>query len=99
MIVGAATVVHTTGINWDGVLANVASITVILAAFGAIIVRSIKRSISDTVNDAITKKVTPALDAIGVTLQTHDTRIARLEGVEEGKRQAIAAAGVTTTAT
>jgi hypothetical protein len=39
----AAVAVHTTGVNVQGVLANVASITVILAAFGAVIVRTIKR--------------------------------------------------------
>lgn len=95
----ADTVVHTTGVNWDGVLANVASITVILAAFGAFIVRSIRRSIKDEVTGVIRDEVTPKLDTINVTLQRHDTRIARLEGVEEGRRQAVAAAGVTTAKT
>lgn len=91
----ATTVVHTTGVNWDGVLANVASITVILVAFGAVIVRSIKRSIRDEVAAVIDDRVTPTLTRIQARLDGHDTRIARLEGVEDGKRQAIAAAGVT----
>ena len=92
-------VVHTTGVNWDGVLANVASITIILAAFGAFIVRSIRRSIKDEVTGVIRDEVTPKLDTINLQLQRHDTRIAHLEGVEEGRRQAVAAAGVTTTPT
>jgi hypothetical protein len=40
--------------------------------------------------------VVPKLDVITVELRLHDTRIARLEGVEEGKRMANAAANVTT---
>lgn len=93
----ATTVVHTTGVNWDAVLANVASVTVILAAFGALVVRSIKRSVKDQIEDVIAKQVTPQLALIANDLKRHDTRISRLEGIEEGKRQAIAAAGVTTT--
>jgi predicted nucleic acid-binding protein len=89
-------VVHTTGVNWDGVLANVASITVILGVFGAVIIRSIKRSIKDEVSDVVATQVTPLLTKIQARLDGHDTRLARLEGVEEGKRQAIAQAGVTT---
>lgn len=96
MIDFIGTTVHTTGVNFDGVLANVASITVILGVFGAIVVRSIKRSIKDEVADVIHSEVTPVLNEIKNELREHDTRIARLEGVEEGKRQAVAAAGVTT---
>lgn len=88
--------VHTTGINYEGVLANVTSITVILGLFGAFIVRSIKRSIKDEVASVIHSEVTPLLNEIKNELRLHDTRIARLEGVEEGKRMANAAAGVTT---
>lgn len=88
--------VHTTGVNLDGILANVASISVILGVFAAFIVRSIKRSIVDTVTAVIDKEVKPILDLIQRELKDHDTRIARLEGVEEGKRQAVAAAGVST---
>jgi ABC-type antimicrobial peptide transport system permease subunit len=74
----------------------VASISVILGVFAAFIVRSIKRSIVDTVTAVIDKEVKPILDLIQRELKDHDTRIARLEGVEEGKRQAVAAAGVST---
>jgi hypothetical protein len=89
------TVVHTTGLNWDAVLANAASIIVILGAFGAIMVRVIKHSIKDQIEEVIKTDVTPLLTVMEHELRVHDTRIARLEGVEEGKRQAIAAAGVT----
>lgn len=85
-------VAHTTGVNWQGVLANVASITIILAAFGALIVRNLKRSIHDEIQSVIDVKVTPALDAIQSVLREHDTRIARMEGIEEGKKQAVAQA-------
>jgi hypothetical protein len=90
----AAAAVHTTGVNIDGVLANVASITVIMGAFGALLLRSFKRSIQDTVNDVIDKKVTPQLTVLADKIEKHDTRIAHLEGIEEGKKQAIAQAGV-----
>lgn len=91
-----AIVVHTTGINWQGVLANVSSITVILGVFSAVIARSVKRAIKDEIHAVIATDVTPALSEINETIRKHDTRIARLEGMEEGKRQAIAQAGVTT---
>lgn len=96
MIAYFATTVHTTGVNIDGVLANVASITVILGVFGAFVVRSIKRSIKDEISEVLHKEVMPVLDEIKDELRKHDTRIARLEGVEEGKKQAVAMAGVTT---
>lgn len=92
-------VVHTTGINWQAILANVASITVVLGAFGAVIVRSIRRSIKDEVTDVISEKVTPLLEVIQGELQQHDTRIARLEGAEQGRRYAVDAAAVTTKTT
>lgn len=86
--------VHTTGVNIDGVLANVASITIIMGAFGALLLRSFKRSIRDTVTDVIDSEVKPVLDQIQTSLRDHDTRIARMEGIEEGKRQAVAQAGL-----
>jgi len=91
-----AVTVHTTGVNIDGVLANVASITIIMGAFGALLLRAFKRSIKDEIQDVIAKEVVPKLDEITLQLRLHDTRIARLEGVEEGKKQAIAQAGVST---
>lgn len=89
-------VVHTTGVNWDGVLANVASITVILGAFGALLLRAFKKSIKDEIASVIHSEVTPILTSIQARLDDHDTRLARIEGIEEGKKQAIAAAGVST---
>ena len=90
------TTVHTTGVNWDGVLANVASITVILGAFGALLLRAFRKSIKDEIASVIRGEVTPLLEKIQGRLDDHDIRLARIEGIEEGKNQAIAAAGVTT---
>jgi hypothetical protein len=90
-------VAHTTGINWDAVLANVASISVVLGLSGAVVTKVIKRSIKDQVGDVVDTKVTPLLNRIQHRLDEHDTRIAHLEGVEAGKRYAYAAAGITTT--
>lgn len=89
--------VHTTGINWQGILTNVASITIIVGAMLAYVIRTVKSSIKEQIQAVIKTDITPALDAIQDELKIHDTRIARLEGVEEGKRYAVAAAGVTTT--
>lgn len=90
--------VHTTGVNIDGVLANVASITVILAALMGLMVRSIKRSLNDTitniVKDTIASEITPKFDEIKSdmgqvkgTLSEHAISIARLEGIREGQRR------------
>jgi hypothetical protein len=82
--------VHTTGVNWDGVLANVAALSIILGFFGTLIVRSIRQSIADQINN----QVTPKLDEIRNEVKAHDTRIARLEGIEQGRRSALDAAGI-----
>lgn len=85
---------ETAGVNWDGVLANVASITVILGVFVAFLTRTLKRAIKDQIKEVIASEVTPALTEITATLRKHDTRIARLEGIEEGRKAAIAQAGI-----
>jgi hypothetical protein len=98
--VGIVTV-HTSGINWDGILATVAALTVILTPIltvaGSMIVRSIKRATKDEITSVIDAKVTPTLDEIRRDLRRHDTRIARLEGIDEGKRLAVAQAHTTST--
>ena len=43
----------------------------------------------------IEKDVKPVMEEMRKQLGKHDTRIARLEGVEEGKRQAVRQASVT----
>ena len=86
--------VHTTGINWQGVLTNVASITIIVGAMLAFVVRTVKGSIKEQIEAVIKTDVMPIRQEIETSLRDHDTRIARLEGVEEGKKQAVAQAGV-----
>ena len=89
-------VVHTTGVNWDNVVVLMAAFVVILSFFGGILLRAFRKSIKEEVASVIHSEVTPLLDKITKRLDAHDTRIARIEGIEEGKKQAIAAAGVTT---
>jgi len=91
-----ATTVHTTGVNWDGILANAAAVIVIFSAFGAIFLRAIKSAIKSEVTTVIDNEILPKLNDIQVLIRNHDTRIAKLEGVEEGKRYAVDAASVTT---
>ena len=81
------TTVHTNGINIEGVLANAVALTVILTFFGGIVVWLIRRSITDSVRDAMFPTVE--------RLNEHDRRITRLEGVEEGKRLAVSQARLT----
>lgn len=99
----SVTPVHTTGVNVDGVLANVASITIIMGAFGAVLSRSIKRSLKDTIQEIvkveIAEQVAPKFSVIQADMgelkgqvSTHATKIARLEGIQEGKRQSLAEA-------
>ena len=98
--------VHTTGINWQGLFANVASITVVIVTVGAVLARLVKRNVSDSVRDVVTAEVKPVLDAIQNQLDnldrrvnTHDMVLAHLSGVEDGKRLAIGQAGLHTTTT
>jgi hypothetical protein len=91
-----STTVHTTGINWSAVITISASVTLMVSVVGAVLVRIFNRSVGDQIDRALDSKVTPRLDAFGHALSDLDRRTSRLEGIEEGKRQAIAAAGVTT---
>lgn len=88
------TTVHTTGVNIDGLVTTLASIAVLLGFFSTLIVKLLKTSTTQTVETVISEKVTPTLNTIQLELKNHDTRIARLEGIEEGKRQAVAQAAV-----
>ena len=89
--------VHTTGINWQQLLLTVAAIAGIVSLVGGYVGRSITKNVKQTIREIIASDVTPILNTIRGELAEHDTRLARLEGIEEGKHQAIAAAAVTTT--
>ena len=84
-----AQTVHTTGVNVEGVLAIGVELTIILTFFAAIITFLVRRGITDAVR--------VAMEPIEARLDEHDNRLSRLEGMEEGKRMAIAQAGVSTT--
>ena len=91
--------VHTTGVNLDGVLANVASITIILGSFLAIVVRSIKRSVKDQITDVIGTQVTPILEQQASRTRLNATTTPASpawRASKKGKKYAVAAVGVTT---
>jgi|ERR1700722_2628892 len=102
--------VHTTGVNWEGALFTASSVVVLLTPVGVVLLKSFQRSIKDTirdeVGDIIAVQVTPRFVKIesaqarqdGVS-NAHATAIARLEGVQEGKRQMTREAGLTTKST
>jgi hypothetical protein len=92
-----STVVHTTGVNWDAILVNASAVLVIVATFSGILNKVLSRSITDKVKDVIKADVTPVLDQIQTSLRDHDTRLARIEGIEEGKRQLTAQSKLTST--
>lgn len=83
-----ATTVHTTGVNWDGVIANVGGITVVLVALFGLLARVMKTQLKE----AVTTQVAPLFAEIQSQLQqirsdvdSHSTAIARLEGFQEGR--------------
>lgn len=90
--------VHTTGVNWDGILVNAGVIGVIISAVGKLIVNSVNRTIEDKlrniVADEIDSKVTPQLQLLTATQSRHSIDIARLQGQAEGRRAAIDQAGI-----
>lgn len=103
IVVVLAQAVHTTGVNWVSVVTVVSSITAVLVVFTAVLNRSFKRALRDQITVVVGDLVTPILNEFRADLEGHDARlnahdaqIARLEGVEEGKKIATAMAGVTT---
>lgn len=89
--------VHTTGVNLEGVLANVVAITVIISFIGAVVGWALKNAFKEIVRATIRHEVTPLLteikddlEGMGEDIQGLDTRVARLEGVEAGKQFAMA---------
>lgn len=88
--------VHTTGVNIQGVLVTASAVTIMVGAIGAVLTRMFSRSVGTQIDNAIDTKVTPKLDALTHSVSDLDRRTTRLEGIDEGRRQAVAAAGVTT---
>ena len=87
-----ATAVHTTGVNIDGLVANVASLTVVIGAFGAVLLKLINRSIEDKIKIIVREAVAEVrteIDAHQVILDAHAVAIAKLEGIQVGKRLAL----------
>ena len=91
----AEVTVHTTGFNWDGIIANVAGITGVLVVIATLMARAIKSALRDMVDG----QVRPLLDSIhddltdvknqitNVTTRVdrHEVAIAKLEGFQEGR--------------
>lgn len=95
------------GVNINALLANVGSVTTVIAIVGALVARSVKRTIRDeittVVNDVISREVTPKFTEIHQGLadlrtrsNDHAVSIGRLEGVQEGKAAAVREASLTT---
>lgn len=91
---------HTTGINPEGALATASAVVVLLTPVAILLSRSFKRSIKDAIRDEVKRiiadDVTPRFlhidDSIALLQETqndHSVKIARLEGVQEGKRQVV----------
>lgn len=88
-----AETVHTTGVNWDGIIVNAGVITTAISLIGAYFVRRINNSWAANTQ----KIVDSALKPILATLKAHGERIAYLEGVESGKKQVVSEAGLSKT--
>ena len=79
--------VHTTGVNIDSILANAAAVVIIVAAFFGLVNRSVRQGIREEIHDENESQVLPQLRSINLKLSQHDTDIAWLKGLEEGRRQ------------
>lgn len=99
MLAALSVTVHTTGVNWEGIAVNAAIIVGGVAIIARFLANSLRRTIQQEITEIVHKEVSPKLEAIDNQLKVHDTRLARLEGIEEGKRQAIDQAGVSRTPT
>lgn len=86
------TTVHTTGVNWDGLVANAVSITLIVGMLGGLLLKLINRSIEDKITAAVKVAVEPIQEAITdlkTVLDQHGRDISYLKGMQEGKRMAL----------
>jgi hypothetical protein len=88
-VVLVAQVVHTTGVNWDSILAIGVEIIIIVGALFGVLTRVLKLELKDTVE----KQVAPLFGEIKRQLQeirndvdSHSTAIARLEGFQDGRQ-------------
>ncbi len=70
--------VHTTGINIEAVAAIASSVVVLMSPVLALLVYLIRNQVRD--------ELTKALGPILARLDELETRMARVEGIEEGKR-------------
>lgn len=80
--------VHTTGVNVDGALATAVLVVTLMSPVFVVTIFILRSFIKQAVDKA--------LEPIYIRLNQYGVAIARLEGVEEGRRQAVAAAGITT---
>jgi hypothetical protein len=85
-ITTAPTSVRTHGVNWEGILTTVAALCIVILPM-------LKWVVGSTVGGIVDRNITPRfksqevkLSAIEDHLANHDNRIAKLEGIEEGKR-------------
>lgn len=92
----AAQVVRTTGINWEAVAAIAGVVSIVMTVIVLPAIRSMRvgyevsmeRKIYAAINQSLDKKLLPMQEEMKeliTDLKTLDTRVARLEGIEEGK--------------
>lgn len=96
----ATQAVHTVGINWASILTIGAEVVGVVSIVGAIVVKAIRKGTKDQTEEVVKKvireDVTPRFQEIHTSISElqrttgkHDKDIARLQGIQEGKRLAI----------
>lgn len=92
-VIATLPTVHTTGVNLEGVFATAASVTLMLGAIITALTWALKNANSAQIRQVIKEEVLPQfailrreLDEVRVSVTGLDTRVARLEGVEAGRR-------------
>lgn len=81
----AVQTVHTTGVNWDGILVNAGVITTTISIIGGFFYRRIRTSFESATERIVDRTLHRALAPIIEELNRHGERIAYLEGVDSGK--------------
>jgi hypothetical protein len=87
--------VHTSGVNWDGILVNAGVITTLVSLIGGFFYKRVKNTYETATERIVERIMDKALAPILEELRSHGERIAYLEGVDSGKKQMTAQAKLT----
>lgn len=82
-----STIVQTTGINWDNILAILVELVIVVGGVGAAFIRFAKHQIREVVDTTIKKEIIPVINRMEERLDRHDSAIAWLQGHSVGRHE------------